>query len=1207
MAAFFMFKTNAVDLSYSGSSLPNNTGASATTSGFSISYSDTAKNICGYRFSIVDSNGLPKSGTKVANVYLGDVSEGKTAHDSGQRFIVSSGVVANKKQLANGTKVSATSSKQSCDYLSGNCGFYSTLAQSPSSIGDWIKNSGNSYQNLQRIYVACGSNLANATESDYVLIEPIFWPKLAGTKTAATATELAIYGAGVSGGDQYKGTDGNLYNAGSTTLWNLCNYINRNFPNALYVSSNTDVYSSVSTISSGTYTYKQIIQNGYGCSVLTVRNVITIKKVYLSYYCSGGTVTSSSYGTNPYGHILYNGGLYFQSLTHGTSSDPYNASTFGLVKAGYQFAGWKVRSTGTVLNQDTSYASTVYAHYDDSSKTTANTNVVYCYLDAVWRPNKVNITYYCNGGNITSPNYSYNAYGHVTYNGALYFHTMNYGESSDPYNASTFGLVKEGYTFSGWKVRSSGKILDQDTGYASTDYAHYDNASKTTANTDGIYCYLDAVWTPNKLYISYHFDYGKITNPDFTTNNYGHISDKSTIYFHTMNYGEYCDPCNASTFGLVRDGYTFAGWQVRSTGTVLNQDTVYASTVYAHYNDSSKTTANMNNVYCYLDAVWEKNTYTNEIAHWAWEFNGNGNNLNKNAFRLGMTTYTKSYGDVYSLNETYTTRIPNGFWLESEYGTDSITGTWTHYPFGTSITQGNKKYVFEYDYKPYNYNISYELNGGTNNSNNPSTYNVLYEKTLSNPTKAGSEFLGWTRRVEKDKLIMVADAWDYHYTRVLNDIEPGTEYKISIDNAKVTTGSASLFSAALYDFTDLTVKDFKNISMGSNIEFTLSCPDTADTTHDICFLIYSGCSGSTNGIGTEFTNIEIDFDVTKINNGCGSAFSSSDELYSELAKRTTGDIKLIANWSDNQQIIIVPIEPNAPYKEATEVMSSFWLVNPNNNEYIPSNGAKVEFSVYNQANKKIAGETQDFVCPSQDKNLAFFKWYVPSGYGNQTVTIKAHIIDGANAYGHVENGFEIEPLNFYRTPNTSYEDRTPEDFRVPNVPESESITAMWWQWKYIGGDFVKKEYAVNNTINDIVITAPNSPSAYTSGDKLYLKSGYGFETTFIDGAVSVTGYEADSNSYATDIQYRYALFPEFNYAYGMNTCRNFNISYDEIGFKYNDDMERQHFIPIYYPDGEYNFKIILSDCWTPAGMITTSKVLTINIDGNAYDDWYIQH
>ena len=143
MTAVFTMKTHAISLDYSGGSSSNNTGASATTSGFTVSYDKAKDNICGYRFSVVSASGTPKSGTKAVNVYLSDITIGNNAYSSGQRFIVSSGVAANKKQLANGTKVSGTASTQGCEYKSGNCGFYSSLPQNPDSIGTWIKNSSN--------------------------------------------------------------------------------------------------------------------------------------------------------------------------------------------------------------------------------------------------------------------------------------------------------------------------------------------------------------------------------------------------------------------------------------------------------------------------------------------------------------------------------------------------------------------------------------------------------------------------------------------------------------------------------------------------------------------------------------------------------------------------------------------------------------------------------------------------------------------------------------------------------------------------------------------------------------------------------------------------------------------------------------------------------------------------------------------------------
>lgn len=567
MTAVFTMKTHAISLDYSGGSSSNNTGAKATTSGFTVSYDKAKDNICGYRFSVVSSLGTPKSGTKAVNVYLSDITIGNSAYSSGQRFIVSSGVVANKKQLANGTKVGSTASTQGCEYKSGNCGFYSSLPQNPDSIGTWIKNSANNYQNLSRIYVICGTNLSNATESDYVLTEPIFRMKLAGVQTAATATELALYGAAVSGGDRYNGGNGNLYNAGSGTLWNLMYYINREFPNCLYVSSNTGVYNAVSVKTSGRYTYKTIIQNGYGCSVLTVKNVITIKK-----------------------------------------------------------------------------------------------------------------------------------------------------------------------------------------------------------------------------------------------------------------------------------------------------------------------------------------DYTNTINHWAWGFNGNGNNGNRNAFRLSSTTFTKKSGDVFTLTEADATAIPNGFYLNNTYqiGTSSVDGTWKNYPYGTKFTQKDYSMGFEYDYHPYTYNITYDLDGGTNDPNNPTSYNVLYGKDLYSPTKSGYEFLGWMRDFTNPKINLSALNHNYNYYNVLNDIEPGTEYEITIGTAKTTAGSASQFSCVIYDFTNSKCLVQKNIAFGNNLSFSVTCPASADTTHDIRLLFYSGVSGSTSGIATVYSNVNIKYYLDGINKGCGSAFSSPNELYSELSKRTTGDIKLSA-------------------------------------------------------------------------------------------------------------------------------------------------------------------------------------------------------------------------------------------------------------------------------------------------------------------------
>ena len=995
MMTLFTLTTHAVSLDYSGGSSTNDTGAGPSTSGFQVTWADTVKNVAGYRFSIVTSAGTPKSGTKVINIFLSDVTEGTSAYNS-HRFIISSGKIANKKQLANGTKVSSTSSKQSCDYKSGDCGFYSTLPQNPSSVGSWIKNSSNSYQNLSRIYVLCGTSLASASESDYVLIEPIFKPSLAGTKTAATATELAIYGAAVSGGDGYNGGNGNLYNAGSSTLWNIMYYVNREFPNALYVSSNTDVYNAVTIKTSGRYTYKQIIQNGYGCSVLTVKNVIPVKKVYISYNVNGGSLSSSTYSTNAYGHISNGSTLYFQSINHGNKADPYNASTFGLTRTGYQFAGWKVRSTGTILDQNTEYASTVYAQYDDSSKTTANTSTVYCYLDAQWTPNKVKLAYHPNGGTATKA--TLNDYGFLKYNDETYFQTINHGSKADPYNASTLGLTRTGYTFKGWKVKS--------------------------------------------------------------------------------------------------------------TGTVLDQDTEYASTVYAQHDDKSKTTSNTTTVYCYLYAEWEKNTYTNTVVHWKYVGTG-GDNSTGTFKKMGSSTFTAKYADTVTipsnLVQTYTGHYNTGV-AGSYWGTSS----WSSKNIGSTFTQPAQAVSMEYYYYP-------------------KTVNVVFNKNDDSGKTANQSFV---------------------YA------QSGNRFGYNTDGTPKWSNNSGQFGA--WDRTGYTLLGWSE------------SPSATTATYSI------------------YSNVSDSWINTKVPDPNASA-----------------TVNLYAVWKLYAKIVIVPIEPNAAYRENTDVISSFWLVNISGDDYTPSTGAKVVFSVYNASGQKIAGETQDFVVPNNDKNLAYFKWRVPNGYGGSNVTIKAYIDDGPYEYNHVERSYRVASFDTLTTPNTSYKDKAPDGFRVPSTTFNNGTNARWWQYSYSGGAFVKKDYAVGNTVSDVTLTTPTNPTAYTSNGNLYMKSGYGFECSYTHSMSTVSGYDSTSASKSVAPQYFYALFPEYNYTYGANQCRSFEAVSGRKVFVNATGMNRQHFTPIYYPDGEYKFQIVLSDCWTPAGMLTTYKTVTIQIDGNMYDDWYV--
>lgn len=136
---------------------------------------------------------------------------------------------------------------------------------------------------------------------------------------------------------------------------------------------------------------------------------------------------------------------------------------------------------------------------------------------------------------------------------------------------------------------------------------------------------------------------------------------------------------------------------------------------------------------------------TNTIDHWTFGYqNQEGNNGNKTAYKIGSTSFGAVVGSANVYDSSRAISIPNGFALSSTMGSSSWAGSWTTYTMPATLTQPDKNTNMQYDYRPIDYTISYTLSGGTNNSANPSTYNVLYGVTFGNPTRTGYTFNNWT-------------------------------------------------------------------------------------------------------------------------------------------------------------------------------------------------------------------------------------------------------------------------------------------------------------------------------------------------------------------------------------------------------------------------------------------------------------------------------
>lgn len=280
---------------------------------------------------------------------------------------------------------------------------------------------------------------------------------------------------------------------------------------------------------------------------------VTLSAAWAKYTGGSGTTYNSASSSGSWtvpkaSHtVAYNmnggtGTIASQTKTYGAA---ITLSTTKPTKTGYVFSKWNTAAAGTGTN----YVSGASYRADQWGGTVT--------LYAQYTANTVKIAYNSNGGTVSAANYGYNDYGWIAYNGETYFHTIDYGASDDPYNATTFGLTKTGYTFNGnWYlynqsegVTSTG--LNQDTSYGSTTYYDYSDKTKTTANTATVYCWVYAGWTANTYTITFDPNEGTSGSTTSVTPIYG-----------TTNYYSY------GTIVPSRTGYNFKGFYTAKSGGV---------------------------------------------------------------------------------------------------------------------------------------------------------------------------------------------------------------------------------------------------------------------------------------------------------------------------------------------------------------------------------------------------------------------------------------------------------------------------------------------------------------------------------------------------------------------------------------------------------------------------------------------------------------
>src|SRR5574344_2192780 len=173
---------------------------------------------------------------------------------------------------------------------------------------------------------------------------------------------------------------------------------------------------------------------------------------------------------------------------------------------------------------------------------------------------------------------------------------------------------------------------------------------------------------------------------------------------------------NLTKNSFTRTGYTFSGWATTAAGKKAYDDK-------ASYTATGDVT---------LYAVWTANQYAVTLN-------------NQSATTAGTTSVTATYDAAMPTPLTQPTKT--GYTFGGYYSGTNGSGTLYYNADGTSATTWNiaAATTLYAMWTIIPYTITYTLDGGTNASGNPTTYNVESNTiTLSAPTKTSYTFTGWT-------------------------------------------------------------------------------------------------------------------------------------------------------------------------------------------------------------------------------------------------------------------------------------------------------------------------------------------------------------------------------------------------------------------------------------------------------------------------------
>lgn len=403
-------------------------------------------------------------------------------------------------------------------------------------------------------------------------------------------------------------------------------------------------------------------------------------------------------------------------------------------------------------------------------------------------------------------------------------------------------------------------------------------------------------------------------------------------------------------------------------------------------------------------------------------FEPNNSNYNSYIGNCEITTYATVLFNVYvnnSINKDFSSKVELSYGETLNKPTLNLTD---YYTFDDNWYYNNNLYNFDNivtndmilvaNLSLPSYSISYELNGGINNKDNPTSYTPESDTfNLAYPTKSGYEFIGWIgadlAEKTKDVTISKGSTGDRVYTaNWAKRIKLST---IDIDytkNIQWNTFNGTIRSSALNKFTDENNNAFTDILLA---DYTITGMDNG-------YYYYDSTTLSTNVIGSTYlVNVKLSneakekyalFDVASKTYGeVGSAILKVKTVFLNNDSSTLYTIEEAINNGGKQTINLVggTFNTNGKLQDNTYVHTSFTALTANEgNTYGVShiiNGRTLLIPYTNSTSEKVANSS------SQLTSYVYSVLTVPIGVtltfqNNATLVSGAEVIHGTKVYQH---------------------------------------------------------------------------------------------------------------------------------------------------------------------------------------------------------------